>query len=96
MKSYNPLEKEIEKKVCEYAKSKGVLCYKFTSPNQRSVPDRIFHFKGHTWYIEFKRLGQEPTAAQSIEIARIRAQGISVTVVDNVEHGKAIVDLEAR
>ena len=36
------LEKDIEKAVCDYAKSKGVLTYKFSSPNHVGVPDRIF------------------------------------------------------
>ena len=36
------LEKQIESKVCDYAKSKGVLAYKFTSPARAAVPDRLF------------------------------------------------------
>jgi hypothetical protein len=32
MSKQNPLEKTIEKTVCEYAKSIGWLTYKFTSP----------------------------------------------------------------
>ena len=35
------LEKQIEAKVCEYAKTKGVLVYKFTSPARAAVPDRL-------------------------------------------------------
>lgn len=92
MKNPDPLEKDIEKRVCDYAKSLGMLCYKFTSPSRRSVPDRMFITKaGVVFFIEFKRKGQKPTASQEVEIAKIRAQGVKCSVVDNVETGKRIV-----
>lgn len=90
----NPLEKDIEKKVCDYAKSLGILCYKFTSPARRSVPDRLFIMpagKG-VFFIEFKRKGGVPTDAQEVEIRKIVAQGIWVRVVDSVVDGKRLVD----
>ena len=93
MKSADPLEKIIESQVCEYAKTLGVICYKFTSPNRRSVPDRLFVMpKGKgVFFIEFKRKGQQPTPSQTAEIAKIRAQGIFVGVVDNIAAGKVMV-----
>lgn len=89
----DPLEKDIEKKVCDYAKSLGCLVYKFTSPARRSVPDRLFIMPGGkgVFFIEFKRKGQKPTAAQEVEIAKIRKQGTYVAVVGDVGLGKAIV-----
>lgn len=96
MKNPNPLEKDIERKVCDYAKSLGMLCYKFTSPSRRSVPDRMFITKaGVVFFIEFKRAGQKPTAAQEVEIGKIRATGVQVNVVDSVEQGKRIIDTMA-
>lgn len=57
-KKAKPLEKEIEKKVCDYAKASGMLVYKFTSPARRSVPDRLFIPEGKSaFFIEFKREG---------------------------------------
>ena len=35
-------ESAIEKAICRYAKSVGILQFKFTSPNRSGVPDRIF------------------------------------------------------
>lgn len=89
----NPLEKVIEAKVCDYAKQLGCLVYKFTSPSRRSVPDRLFIMPGGkgVFFIEFKRAGQKPTAAQEVEIEKIRAKGVRVYVVDNVEYGKRYV-----
>lgn len=95
MKPSTPLEKDIESKVVDFAKSKGCLVYKFTSPSRRSVPDRLFITpKGECFFIEFKRLGQKPTAAQSVEIDKIRKHGATVYVVDSVATGKAMINLE--
>ena len=59
------LEKEIEKKIVNYAKSKNFLAYKFTSPSNRSVPDRLFISPtGNIFFIEFKRKGKIPTKLQ--------------------------------
>lgn len=92
MKNLNPLERDIEKRVCDYAKSLGMLCYKFTSPSRRSVPDRMFITKtGVVFFIEFKRQGQKPSEAQAVEIKRICATGVQVNVVDNTEQGKHII-----
>ena len=87
------LEKQIETKVCDYAKTKNVLVYKFTSPARAAVPDRLFIGPtGRVWFIEFKREGQKPTPAQEREHARLRGHNISVFVIDDVEQGKAVVD----
>jgi hypothetical protein len=95
MKPSGPLEKDIEKRVCDYAKSLSILCYKFTSPSRRSVPDRLFILPGgKVFWIEFKRLGQKPTAAQEVEIAKIRKHGATVYVIDSVAAGKATINLE--
>lgn len=92
MKNPDPLEKDIEKAVCDYAKSLGMLCYKFTSPSRRSVPDRLLITRtGVVWFIEFKRLNGKVTAAQEVEIAKIQKRGIDVFVVNTVEGGKAAV-----
>lgn len=88
------LEKQIESKVCNYAKSKGVLAYKFTSPARAAVPDRMFIApNGHVWFCEFKREGAKPTAAQQREHNTLRQQKVNVFVIDNIEAGQAMVDL---
>lgn len=93
MKNPNPLEKDIEKKVCDFAKQLGCLVYKFTSPSRRSVPDRLFIMPRGlgVFFIEFKRRGEKPTPGQAIEIAKIKANGASVFIVDNVVDGKLLV-----
>lgn len=92
----NPLESAIEKKVCDYAKSKSCVCYKFVSPSRRSVPDRLIIMpegKG-VFFIEFKRKGAKTTISQDVEIAKIRKQGMHVSIIDNVAGGKLLVDAQ--
>lgn len=93
MANKDPLEKVIEKKVCDHAKQLGCLVYKFTSPARRSVPDRLFILpdaKG-SFFIEFKRKGCKPTEVQKIEIAKIRGQGMRVFIIDDVTQGNCAV-----
>ena len=87
------LEKQIEAKVCEYAKTKNILVYKFTSPARAAVPDRMFiRPDGRIWFVEFKREGAKPTEAQEREHHRLRQHKVNVFVIDNVEEGKTMID----
>lgn len=87
------LETEIEKKVCDYAKERGLLVYKFTSPNRRSVPDRMFiRSDGFVFFCEFKATGKKPTPQQEREHERLGCHNINVNVVDSVEYGKQVID----
>lgn len=87
-----PLEKDIETQVCKYAKSHGWLVYKFSSPNNRGVPDRIFITpKGSTVFVEFKRKGKMPTKLQEHVHETLKNQGCAVWVIDDVQEGKQMV-----
>ena len=88
------LEKDIEARVCEYARAKGVLAYKFTSPARAAVPDRLFiRQDGVMWFCEFKAAGKKPTPAQDREHTRLREQKVNVFVIDNVNEGKTMIDV---
>jgi hypothetical protein len=86
-------EAQIEKKVCDYVKSKGGIAYKFVSPARRSVPDRMIILpNGVLFFIEFKKPGGKLTSGQEREIARLTVLGRVVFVVDGVEDGISTVD----
>jgi len=92
----NLLEKQIERSVCDYAKSNRFLVYKFTSPERAAVPDRLLITpKGVVFFIEFKREGVKVTPAQDREHERLRVQGVAVFVVDSVENGRTTIDFMA-
>jgi hypothetical protein len=83
-------ESLIERKVSEYAKSQGWLTYKFTSPSNRGVPDRIYLKEGDCFFIEFKAPDKQPTKLQKKVIKRIEDQDFYVYVIDSVENGRAL------
>jgi hypothetical protein len=89
------LEKEIEKRVCDHAKAKGMLVYKFSSPGHRAVPDRMFVVPmGNIFFVEFKSPGNKPTPQQEREHFRLAAHGVRVYWTDNIEQGIAILEKE--
>ena len=91
------LEKDIEAAVGRYARSVGMLNYKFTSPNRSFVPDRIFIAKGgRILFVEFMAPGKKPTVMQAREHERLREQGCTVYVIDSVEAGRSMIDEHSR
>jgi len=88
------LEKTIEKKVCDYAKTKGMQTYKFTSPASRSVCDRLIITDGYVFFIEFKAPGKKPTLAQAHHHQQLCSKKITVYVIDDIELGKEIINHE--
>lgn len=78
-------ERDIEAKVVKWAKGNGWLTYKFVSPSQRGVPDRIFIKDGHVVFIEFKAPGKKPTPLQAHTIKKLREAECEVHVCDDVE-----------
>lgn len=81
------LERDIERRVSEIAKKKGWLSFKFVSPAQRGVPDRIFMKDGRVVFIEFKAPGKRPTELQDHIIRKMVDAGCEVHVCDSVEDG---------
>ena len=82
------LESKIENVVCKYAKSKGWLVYKFVSPGNRGVPDRVMLRNGVIIFVEFKAAGKQPNKLQHNVINRIRKAGFKVYIVDSIDIGK--------
>lgn len=78
------LEKDIEKYLVEQVEAAGGMAEKFTSPNRRSVPDRLCLFPGGgVFFVECKAPGKKPTSAQLRDHKRRRELGFTVSVVDS-------------
>jgi hypothetical protein len=87
------LERDIEKKVKEYARSKGWLAYKWVSPGHSFVPDGILISpSGKVIFVEFKQLDKKPSAGQEREHQRLRQSKVLVYVIDTVAKGQEMVD----
>ena len=86
------LERDVEARLVRKVKELGGVAYKFTSPNQRSVPDRLVCIGGMAIFVELKRPGQVPTSAQMREHTRLRALGMTVHVLDTYDLVDAFID----
>lgn len=87
---------EVEDPVCAHARKKGWLCWKFTSPNLRGVPDRIFVAPwGMTCFIEFKKPGErvEKGSPQERRLNDLVSRGANVFVISEAEPGCGLIDL---
>ena len=80
------LEKEIEKYLREQVKLRGGVAFKFISPGNVGVPDRLVLFpNGKIIFIELKATGKKTSKIQDIQIKRIRDLGFDVYVIDSKE-----------
>lgn len=78
-------ESLIERKACQCAKAQGWLVYKFVSPGNSGVPDRLFIRDGQVVFVEFKATGEQLRPLQQRVIDKMREHGATVYVVDSLE-----------
>lgn len=79
-------EREIEEYLRLGVKRLGGIAFKFTSPGNAGVPDRIVIMPGNRiYFIELKRSGGEARPLQKMQINRLKALGCSVSVIDSKE-----------
>lgn len=79
-------EETIEKYLIRRIKEAGGACDKWVCPGRRAVPDRICFVPGYPpLFLEVKRSGKKPTAAQHREGARLLALDQRWTWVNSKE-----------
>ena len=80
-------EKDIELYLRDEVKKVGGRAYKFVSPGNAGVPDRLVLLPGGTAiFVELKARGNKSTALQLAQQKRIEKLGFPVYVIDS-EHG---------
>ena len=78
-------EKEIEKVLTSEVKKLGGRAYKFVSPGNNGVPDRMVIFPGQApVFVELKTEKGQLSALQKIQIGRLRDLGQQVEVVRGI------------
>ena len=83
------LEKDVERKLTEGIKALGGLSYKFISPGNAGVPDRIVILPGgDVVFVELKTWRGQLTVLQMRQIERLRAHDCTVRVL----HGELEVE----
>lgn len=83
------LEREVEARLVSGVKKLGGIAYKFVSPGNAGVPDRVVILPdGRVIFVEMKTASGRLSALQQRQIARIAKAGGQVRVV----YGKSGVD----
>lgn len=72
-------ESQIEARLVDYCRTKGIYTRKFASPAHAGVPDRILIRDGVVLFLELKRDGERPTSLQLRELTLINEAGASAT-----------------
>lgn len=86
------LEKNIEQfLIKEVEKQKG-KAYKFSSPGNNGVPDRIVLLNGNCYFIELKKPGEELRPLQKVVRKRFKKLGFEVYVIDTKEKVGEFID----
>lgn len=79
-------ENKIEAYLRDKVKHAGGIAYKFESPGNAGVPDRLVLLPGgRTVFVELKARGRKPTPLQLVQHKRIQALGHEVRVIDSRE-----------
>ncbi len=86
-------EKDIERFFVAQLKKRGAIAWKFTSPGQAGVPDRVVLLPGgRVVFAELKAPGQKPRRLQRAVFARMQRAGHPVYVIDSKEAVKKFIE----
>lgn len=85
-------ESELEKKFCLLVGQAGGKAYKFVSPGNTGVPDRLVILPGaRVGFVELKKPGGELRKQQEFRRRELGALGCFTAVVDSVESAEAVI-----
>lgn len=85
-------ESAIEAKLVRMVRNRGGLCYKFVSPGNPGVPDRIVITPGgRTIYVELKTEVGRLARIQEWQLEEMRKRGVDIRVLKGLEQVKAFV-----
>lgn len=80
------LERDVENHLREEVKRLGGVAFKFVSPGNDGVPDRLVCLPGgQIAFIELKAPGKKPTPLQVRQMERLQELGFSAMVLDSIE-----------
>lgn len=87
------LEQKVEAHLVKRMKEIGGECYKWSSPGNRGVPDRICIFpNGIIVFVELKKPRKEPTKLQALVGRRLQELYQSWTWANTIERVDSIVE----
>jgi hypothetical protein len=87
----SPIEQSLRTAV---EKQKG-RAYKWTSPGNKGVPDRIVFMHGMCFLVETKATNGRLSAVQKVQHKKLKALGFDVVVLNSKEQVKLWVELQS-
>ena len=79
------LESKIERELRLQVKDIGGKAYKFSSPGNNGVPDRIVICNGKCYFVELKKPGEDLTPRQKVVKKHFKKLVFEVYKIDSVE-----------
>ena len=90
-------ERDIEAYLRDQVKALGGRAYKWVSPGNAGVPDRVVLLPGgRVHFVELKAPGKKPTPLQLAQHAKLAALGFRVAVLDSKARVDAFVQAAGR
>lgn len=87
------LEKDIEGWLNKQVKMMGGLAFKFVSPGNPGVPDRIYILpNGRVWFVELKQQTGRATRIQKWQQRRLLEMGCNYKFICGMDDAKAYVE----
>lgn len=86
-------ERDVERYLRDMIKREEGIAYKWVSPGNSGVPDRIVMLPGAPdIFVELKASGKKPTALQQVQHKRLRELGRYVIVIDSKEQVDRLIN----
>ena len=91
------LERDIEAYLVRRVKERGGKAYKFVSPTNRGVSDRLVVLPGgYVWFVEVKTEGGRVSPLQRVFADEVKALGCNYALVWSKENVDAFVATSSR
>lgn len=78
-------ESKLEKILKDEVEKLEGKAFKFTSPGNAGVPDRIVLLRGETYFVELKAPGEKLRALQKYRQRQFKKLGFKIYVIDSME-----------
>lgn len=86
-------EAEVERKFVNLVKERGALCYKFVSPGNPGVPDRILILPdGRVMFVEMKSAVGRTKKLQDYQLEKLSRQGVPTFVLRGMDDVKKFIE----
>ena len=78
-------ESKIERELLRQIEAIGGRCFKWVSPGNRGVPDRIVIYQSEVILVELKSPGEKLRPLQEFQRRKFAELGVKVEVIDSME-----------